>query len=178
MVEEDDLPVGSACRQLLVEPFELLAVHIIAVDREEPHAVLWLEAVVLLAAHVERLVLDLPGVVVIAQRRVELHAGVEERLVRPRELPFVVSGTLRSVQVVTCHQRKLEWKPRPPGGHLPRHSRLPCAGLTAVADDGELDGTIRVRQAQILRGHRQRQACQYEGDNGYTTHCCSLLATW
>ncbi len=41
-----------------------------------------LERVVALAVHVERLVEPLVRIVVVAERRVELHAGVEQRLVR------------------------------------------------------------------------------------------------
>ena len=38
MMEEADLPVGTARRQLLVEPVQLFVVDVVAVEREEPHA--------------------------------------------------------------------------------------------------------------------------------------------
>src|SRR5262245_42504308 len=56
VMEEADLPVGSAGRQLLLEPVQLGLVHVVAIEGEEPDAKLWPERVEPLAVHVEALV--------------------------------------------------------------------------------------------------------------------------
>jgi hypothetical protein len=56
MVEEGDLPVRAARRQLLFQPVGLRLVHVVAVEREETDARLRPERVEALAVHVERLV--------------------------------------------------------------------------------------------------------------------------
>ena len=38
VMEETDLPVGTAVGELLIEPGQLLVVDVVAVEREEPHA--------------------------------------------------------------------------------------------------------------------------------------------
>src|SRR5688572_19657416 len=165
MMEEHDLPVRTAGGELLVQPLELLLIDIVAVDCEETNSVLRLEAVVLLVVHIEQLVLNLPRIVVIAERGIELHAPVDQRLVRNRELLLVVLWLLRPVQVVPGHQDELERKLRTPVDHLPRDSILSLAGLSAVADDGELDRVRFVRQSQFLPAHGKRQADDQEYSN-------------
>src|SRR5687768_1569101 len=177
MMEERDLPVGTAGGELLVQPLELLGVDIVAVDREEANAVLGLEAVVLLVVHIEQLVLNLARIVVIAERRVELHAAVDQRLVRDRELLLIVARTFPPIQVVARHQDELERKLRTPVDHLPGDSILSLAGLSAVADDGELDRVRFVRQSQVLPCHGERQADDQEYSNEKATHDSSPLAT-
>ena len=83
MVEVRDLPRLGGALQLLRGPFDLLRLGIGAVERNEPDVLLRrLERIVELALHVEELVVPLLTRIVIAERPVELHAGVEERLVR------------------------------------------------------------------------------------------------
>ena len=100
MMEERDLPIRSAGGELLVEPLQLLLVDVVAVDGEEADAALRLEAVVLLAVHVEVLVEALLGVVMVAERGVELDVGIQQRLVGKLELLPVVAGPFGAVEVV------------------------------------------------------------------------------
>src|SRR5688572_1570278 len=126
MVEEGDLPVRSACRKLLLQPLNLLRIHVIAVERKEADTrrERWLERVVPLAVHVEQLVHTLIRIVVVAQGRVELDPGVEQRLVRPLELPGVVGGPLAAVQVVAEQNAEIEGELRSERDDLCRDGRL------------------------------------------------------
>src|ERR1035437_674838 len=103
-MEEDDLPIAAGCRELLVEPPDLLRLRVGAVESEEADVGLRAERVVELPFHVEQLVEPLLARVVVAQRRVELHAGIQRRLVGQLELLPEVLWPLRSVKVVShCH---------------------------------------------------------------------------
>ena len=106
MMEEGNLPLRVRLRQLLLEPALLVLVHVVAVEREEAD-VLLLIGVEALAVHVEGLVEALVRIVVIAERRIELDVGVEQRLVRALELRDEVLRPLGAVHVVAEHDREL-----------------------------------------------------------------------
>src|SRR5678815_1452690 len=97
-MKEHDLPSRAARRQLLVEPVELCLVDVIAVECEEPNPILRLETVEALAVHVERLVVPLHGgVVMVAERGVELYAGIQQWFIRNRKLLIEVARFLAAI---------------------------------------------------------------------------------
>src|ERR1035438_9630309 len=95
-MEEDNLPIAAGCRELLLKPLDLLRRRVGAVESEEADIRLRAERVVELPFHVEQLVEPLLACVMVAQRRVELHAGIQQRLVAQLELLLEVLGPLRS----------------------------------------------------------------------------------
>src|ERR1035441_6705361 len=95
-MEEGDLPIGAGCRELLLEPLDLLRRRVGAVESEEADVRLRAERVVELPFHVERLVESLLARVVVAQRRVELHAAIQQRLVGQLKLLVEVLRPLRA----------------------------------------------------------------------------------
>ena len=110
VMEEHDLPVRPAARELLLEPRRAAPCPCSCCrgQRTARSRSAGLEGVVALAVHVERLVEPLVGVVVIPERGVELHARVEQRLVRLLELLDVVPRAAAAVQVVAEHQHEVE----------------------------------------------------------------------
>src|SRR5688572_15247768 len=107
MVEVGNLPVRTRRGQLLLQPGDLLRIQVVAVQHEEAGISL-LEGAVALSAQVERLVEFLVGIIVVAQRGVELNSGVEQGLVGPLEFLGEILGTLRAVDVVAQQDRKGE----------------------------------------------------------------------
>ena len=92
----------------------------IGVQRHEARVSL-VERVAVLVAHVERLEMDLEIAVVVADGRVELHAAIEQRLVRHQELVRIVIV----VQVVAEHQHERKVPRRVEvGEHRLRHRQL------------------------------------------------------
>src|SRR6476659_10093583 len=89
MVKEGDLPVASRAVELFFEPGQLSLIHVIAVERKKADAGSRLDREVLLASHVEEFVGSLVRVIMIAERRIELHALSEQGLVWLFELLLV-----------------------------------------------------------------------------------------
>ena len=137
MVEEDNLPGAARGLQLVLEPLNLLRHRVRALEREKPHVRLRAEGVVQLAVHVEQLVVALLAGVVVAERRVELHALIEQRLVRQLELLLEVLRALRTVQVVADE-----------------HDHLV---LEAVVQRHHLRGQIVLGLARLYRNRRARR---------------------
>src|SRR5947207_6224691 len=108
MVKIDDLPFAAGAGEFLLEPLELTRVHRGAVQSEEADAAVRSESVVPLAAHIELLIRALIGGVMIAERRVELHARIQQRFVRQLELSEEIVRRLPAVDVVAQHQDDLE----------------------------------------------------------------------
>ncbi len=159
---QSDLPLGARLRRFMLEPLHLLAIEVGAVEREEPHPRIpprdridrRRKGVIAVAIHVERLVEHLLRVVVIAEHRVELDAGVEQQLVRFLELqPVILRGGGPFVDVVARHQDELVVEALPVGDHLRRHLMLGRPAAAAVADHRELDRAVFVRQRQRVGRH-------------------------
>src|ERR1017187_7908202 len=121
-MEEGDLPIGAGCRELLLEPLDLLRRRVGAVESEEADVGLRAERVVELPFHVEKLVEPLLARVVVAQRRVELHAGIQQRLVGQLELLLEVLRPFRSVKVVSHEHDEVVLESAVEYGHLPGHT--------------------------------------------------------
>src|SRR5688572_22231145 len=147
-MEEHDLPSRAARRQLLVEPVELCLVDVVAVEREETDAILRLETIEALAVHVERLVVPLQGgVVMVAERGIELYAGIEQWFIRDLKLLLEVARVLAAIEVVAQHDSEVEGIACAPRRQLIGDGELvPIAGA-CVADHGELDRARFVREA-------------------------------
>src|SRR6187200_2763654 len=97
-MKEHDLPARAARGQLLVEPVELCLVDVVTVQREEPDVILRLETIEALSVHVERLVVSLHrGVVMVAERGVELYAGIQQWFIRNRKLLIEVARFLAAI---------------------------------------------------------------------------------
>ncbi len=160
MVEEADLPVRVAGGQLLLQPRDLRLVHVVAVEREETDAPLGrLERVVPLAVHVERLVEALVRVVVVPERGIELHAGVEQGLVRPFEFIGEIAWRLAAIQVVAEHQAEFEREPGACLGEPLRDPQLSASPGATVADDRETDRLLGSWQHDLLDAHRPGRRC-------------------
>jgi hypothetical protein len=147
VMKEGNLPFRVGLRQRLLQPVHLRRGHVGAVEREELGVALP-ERVVALSVHVERLVVPLRRIVVIAERRVELHAGLENRLVRLLELLHEVGRSLAAVHVVAHHDDEVVREARARLGQQLRNLILRAAPRAGIADDGELDGVLRIRQTR------------------------------
>jgi hypothetical protein len=77
----------------LGEPLNLFGIEIGAVEREEADTCLWAERVIEPSSHIQQLVEALLARVMVAKRRIEPHAGVQERLVRQFELLPEIPGS-------------------------------------------------------------------------------------
>ena len=122
--------------------------------------------VVQLAVHVERLVVALLARVVIAERRVELHARVEKRLVRRLELPLEVLRSIRAIDVVARERHHLEGKGPVQHDHLIGQLVLfPFAG-PEIPKDEELERTVPVRQRDERCGGWRRRHLHGAGHDG------------
>jgi hypothetical protein len=87
----------------------------------------------------------------IAERGVELDAGVGEQLVRLLELEAIVFRRRRSfVDVVAHHQHELVVEALPVRDHLRGDIVLLLRTTAAVANNREFDRAIRVRQRQRI----------------------------
>src|SRR5450755_1575777 len=145
-MEEDDLPIAAGCRELLVDPLDLLRLRVGAVESEEADVRLRVEGVVELPFHVEQLVETLLARVVVAQRRVELHAGIQQRLVGDLELLLEVLRPLRSENIVSSRHDQVVFEPPVECGHLVGQLELLLIAYAEVAEDTELERSILVRQ--------------------------------
>ena len=74
----------------------------------------------------------------IAQRRVETDAGLEQRSIRPFELVDEIIRVLPTVEVVAEHDHELERKRRAGRSHLLADVELRLRAAAVVADDGKL----------------------------------------
>src|SRR6185295_20306148 len=100
MMEEANPPFPARTVERAVEPFDLLPIgRMVTVQCDEARVPL-IERVAIDVAHVERLEMNLQIAIVVAERRVELHAALEEWLVRNRKLVCVVVV----IQVVAEHE--------------------------------------------------------------------------
>src|ERR1043165_6052456 len=78
MMEKTYLPFARGVLQVLVNPLELFGLHIIPVERNEGYGAV-AKCIVASATHIQRLREPLVvGIVMVAQRRGELHAAVEQ----------------------------------------------------------------------------------------------------
>jgi hypothetical protein len=102
-------------------------------------------------AHVERRIVDRVELVVIAERRLESDACVEQGLVRHIELLQTVGRPLRAIEVVAHHRDQLEWELAMDGRHLLREIELSAVARSAVPEHGELEGVRTI-------GNRERDA--------------------
>src|SRR5665811_507637 len=138
-MEENDLPIVVRCRKLFLEPPDLLRLGVGAVEGEEADFRLRAERVVELPFHVEQLVETLLARVVVAQRRVELHAGIQQRLVGDLELLLEVLRPLRSEKVVSNRHDEVVLEPPVERGHLFGQLELLLVAYAEVAEDAELE---------------------------------------
>src|SRR6476469_704995 len=155
-----DLPVRLRALQLLLKPGDLLGLQIRAFKREKSYTLLprWLERVVLLAVHVEQLVVALfLRVVMVAKRGIELHAGIEQRLVRILELLLEILRPLRSVEIVADEGHQVEGKLIVGAFHLGSQLVPLLAAGAEVTQDRELQRVILVRHRQRKRSARLRR---------------------
>src|SRR5262249_10156314 len=95
----------------------------------------------------------------IPERRVELHAIVEQRLERLLEFLHEVGRALAPVYVVAEHDHHVERKAAAPDVHLPADVVLELLAGPVVADCCELERVGAIRYGEILRpetgrGHR------------------------
>src|SRR5581483_7545834 len=143
MVEEANLPLRLRRPQILLEPRELLGIHVIAVQSEELD-VTFLERVVAFAIHVEGLVQRLEfGIVMVAERSVKLYSGVEQGLVGELKFPGEVGGRVAAINVVAEHNDEIEIDGLAKCFHLLRDFVLFFFASAAVADDGEANGAFK-----------------------------------
>ena len=151
MMEVDDLP-RLVCRlQRRFDPAELGAVHEVRVEDHEADRA-FDEGVVALAAHVEERVVAVGRLVMVAERGVERHAGLQQRRVGLLELVHEVRGCLTAVQVVADHDHELERKPCPCVGEPRADFVLRRLAGAVVADDGEPNDLVGTRVQPRRRG--------------------------
>ena len=170
VVEVGNLPVVARAVELTFQPLQLLRVEIGRLEREEPHALLRrLERVVGAAAHVERLVGALLPRIVVAERGVELHAAVEQRLVWLLELVEEVLRPVPAIEVVADRQHQRERELRAHARHLLAELVLLALAGAEVSHHAELERVGLVRQRQ-----RQRRRCRglRRGLSGVRTDRC------
>ena len=148
MVEERNHPVLAA-GQFLLQPFALLGRRVVGLEGDELHVLLRrLERVVRLATHVERRVTRLLARVVIAERGLELHAGVEQRLVRDVELAAEGFRPFAAVDVVADGDDEQGREDRLHVCHLRGQLVLLLAAVAEIAEDEELERVGPVRQVE------------------------------
>src|SRR4051812_34036872 len=166
MMKEADLPVGLGVLELPGDPIELLAVHIITVQRKE-FRLADFEAVVTLSSHVERLVEALIRTVVIAKGSVELHAGIEKRLVRILEFGFEVGGRVAAIDVIAEHEDEVKGELIAVTQHMAGDLVLSRRAGSTVAYDGEANGPGLERQVEIggRNGGGRKQRGKQKGGN-------------
>ena len=92
----------------------------------------------------------------VAERRVELHAGVEQRLVRVLELVDEVARPLAAVHVVAQHDDGVERELPVPRAHLRGDLVLRLVAGAVVADGDELERVLAVGDAGRRRSARRR----------------------
>ena len=163
-MEEADLPVLiSGILQLLLQPGELLGVHVIAVEGEEAD-ISFFKSVVTRSIHIENFVQALIRIVVIPQRRVEFDACVQQGLIRHLELLFKILGAAAAVDVVSEHDHEIEGKSLPDAGHLLGYLILRLFTGSHVAYGGEAD-RIGFQWELKLVGMREQEKSASENQN-------------
>src|ERR1700747_1878146 len=163
-MKEADLPVLiSGILQLLLQPGELLGVHVIAVEGEEAD-ISFFKSVVTRSVHIENLVQALVRIVVIPQRRVEFDACVQQGLVMYPELLFKILGAAAAVDVVSEHDHEIEGKSLPDAGHLLGHLILRLFTGSHVADGGEADRIVFQWELKLV-GMREQEKSASENQN-------------
>jgi hypothetical protein len=150
VMEVGDLPPIVRGRELILEPLQLLLVHVVAVENEEA-GVAFGVGVVAVTVHVERFVEPLRRVVVIAERGVEGNLGVEQRLIRLLELLDEVLRPFGAVDVVADHDHELERKQRSRLGQLLADLELRLRAGAGISDHGKAHRVLAGR-----RCHRNR----------------------
>ena len=85
----------------------------------------------------------------VAERRVELHSGIEQRLVWAFELGDEVGGALATVQVVAEHDGEVERELLPRLHHLLGHLVLLVFACAVVAHGHEFHRVGLVRQGDM-----------------------------
>ena len=168
-MKEGNLPVGARVAQLAVEPRQLIARHVVAVEGEEsdarrPEPVL-LERVEALPVHVERFVEHLVGVVVVAERRVEGNVRVADRLVRQLELADEVLRPFRPIHVVARHDDELVGEHGMRRPELRSDVVLRAIARSRVAEHGEPDRILADWRSSLVfrldRGPAGLRSCKY-----------------
>src|SRR5213080_2790170 len=107
-MEKTDLPFGLRTPQVLFYPAQLRGIHVVAIEGKESYIAL-LENVIPFAAHVERLVEALVvGIVMIAERGIELDSGVQHGLVGLLKLAHKIPRVVAAIDVVTQHNDEIE----------------------------------------------------------------------
>jgi hypothetical protein len=96
---------------------------------------------------------------VIAERGLELHAGVEQRLVRDLELPAEAFRSFAAVDVVADGDDEQGWEDRVHFGHLRGQLVLLLAAVAEIAEDEELERVGPVRQVEGGRMPRPAVLC-------------------
>src|SRR5262245_57141935 len=146
-MEEGDLPGFLGVLQLIRDPLNLFRLGVCAVQCDEPHILFGgFEGVVELTVHVEQFVEPLFPGVVIAERGIELHAGIEQRLIRRFKFLLEVLRPLRTVDVVSDEDDELVFEPGQHFGHLLRKLILHAVARTEIAEDRELQRSLPIRQ--------------------------------
>src|SRR3954453_1094317 len=156
MVEEGNLPRLVRVLQLLLEPGHLRRIHVRAFEGEELHVLFRLDRVIQLPVHVEQLVVTLFAGVVIPERGVELHSGLEQWRVRHLELLLEILGPFRPVQVVADHRHQLVGEAVVYPLHLRGEIVLFLAASAEVSEHGELQRIVPVRERQRKRRRTSR----------------------
>jgi hypothetical protein len=149
-MEVADLPLFARVAQRRLDPFELFLVHQVAVEGDEADVGAGV-GVVALPAHVVEAVVHLLRAIVVADRGLELDAGVEQRRVRLLEFLDVVGGDLAAVHVVAEHDHEVEWERAVDLRHLLGHVVLGAIAGAVVAHRGELQRAGPVGQRRRLR---------------------------
>src|SRR5579859_3584649 len=107
-MEVADSPfVSAGFLEFIFQPLKLWWIHVIAVEDEKTDVAFFV-CIILCAIHIERLVKALAGVVMIAQRRVELYSCVKQRFIGCGKFLFEIAGIVASVNVVTQHNDEAE----------------------------------------------------------------------
>ena len=87
----------------------------------------------------------------VPQRGVELHAGVQKRLIGHREVLLEIGRLAARVEVVTQCDDELERKDRARLHHLPRDVDLGLLARAHVADRGQTDRIRLEREREVSR---------------------------
>src|SRR5688500_5755434 len=162
MMKVGDLPPGTGVSKLLMQPGELPAVQRPAVEDEEagptagesaPQAHLAAAVgVIAFPTHVELLVVNLCGIVMVADRGVEGDAGIEQWLVGSLETLLVVGRCVVIVDIVAQHHDELERESNAPGIQLRGGLVLPLVASSGITDHGESDRAWFSGQGQLPGG--------------------------
>src|SRR3989304_7553132 len=110
MVKEANFPLATGTAQLLLQPGELLPIHVVAVQYEKANAELGPERIVPFSVHVEVFVEALIGIIMVSKGSVKLNARIQERFIGNLKLALEIARALASVKVVSHHQDEIKGK--------------------------------------------------------------------